>query len=201
MKRKTLWELGSAITLAAVLCAAVGHVTLAWHSRQQATRNLKEALASNNVERIRPLISAGADVNTSAGAGTTALHRACMQVRDPTLVAWLLEKGADPDAHRPGGWTPLIEAADFDNLPAVRLLLQRGARVNYRDNNGQTALFHAVNSGDAETARLLLEAGADPAVRDLAGLTPLDWARRLKQRPLIELLSSRARSTVRSVTP
>jgi len=93
----------------------------------------------------------------------------------PAAVAWLLERGADPDAGPYQGCGPLHLAAAFGALESVRVLLAAGADVDRRnDFNGDNAV------GWAECV-LARERPGDPgvtAVRDLLrslGSRPAVW--------------------------
>ncbi len=69
------------------------------------------------------------------------------------------------------GQTPLMMAAAFGSIEAVRVLIASGADVNAASGSGVTALHWSVR--DVETARLLLAAGADVNARSSIGRTPL----------------------------
>jgi hypothetical protein len=66
------------------------------------------------------------------------------------------------------GATPLIAAAQSDNLAAVQCLLQLGANIDQGDEAGFTALFVAAAEGNLAVVRCLVEAGA--GVEALGGL-------------------------------
>jgi hypothetical protein len=70
-----------------------------------------------------------------------------------------------------GGSTPLMFAALYADVDAVRLLLDSGADPNVRNDAGATALLWAID--DAQKTQLLLSRGADPNVRSDDGATPL----------------------------
>jgi ankyrin repeat protein len=95
-------------------------------------------------------------------------------------VDWLLDRGADPDAH-PYQETALFAAVRNGHADVVQQLLERGADVNARGDwasmTALTALHHAASVSRLDMARLLVEAGADlEATDDVAGGTPLGWA-------------------------
>jgi ankyrin repeat protein len=70
--------------------------------------------------------------------------------------------------------TPLIYAAVFGSVDAVRLLLDRGADAHARNSFGATALVYA--AGNEAKARLLVEHGADVNAQTRQGRTPLTIA-------------------------
>jgi ankyrin repeat protein len=67
--------------------------------------------------------------------------------------------------------TPLIYAAAFGSVDAVRRLVERGADVNARNAFGATALVYA--AGNEAKVRVLLAHGADVNARTRQGRTPL----------------------------
>jgi ankyrin repeat protein len=69
------------------------------------------------------------------------------------------------------GQTPLIIAAAFGSLEAVRLLVDTGVGINAASNAGVTALHVAVS--DVRKVRLLLDRGASVDVPSKTGRTPL----------------------------
>jgi ankyrin repeat protein len=73
--------------------------------------------------------------------------------------------------------SPVADAAEQDDVQAVRALLQRGADANAAQPDGLTALHWAALNGNREIADLLLYAGATlkPLTR-VGGYTPLHLA-------------------------
>jgi ankyrin repeat protein len=164
------------------------------------------AARSNDVESVKVLLAAGADVNQVTGYGWSPLLVAT-QNRYYKLGAFLLDHGADPNLTNKGGWTPLylatdnrnIESGDYpvrkgdmDHLDFIKLLLDKGADVNARmkdstetrtvftnqwlDENGATAFLRASQSGDLVLMKLLLAHGADPKIATTLGVTALHVA-------------------------
>jgi serine/threonine protein kinase/ankyrin repeat protein len=74
----------------------------------------------------------------------------------------LLQAGCDVNAADSNGRTPLMYAARYSRLTAVRLLLEAGANVNARDKDGMTALDMAKQFANREIIELLQRAGALP---------------------------------------
>ena len=164
------------------------------------------ATRANDIETVKVLLAAGADINQTTGYGWSPLLVAT-QNRYYKLASYLLDRGANPNLANKGGWTPLylstdnrnIESGDYpvrrgdmDHLEFIKLLLNKGADVNARvkdstetrtvftnqwlDENGATAFFRASQSGDVELMKLLLSKGADPKINTLLNVSPLHVA-------------------------
>jgi uncharacterized protein len=164
------------------------------------------AVRANDLDSVKALLAAGADVNQTSGYGWSPLLVAT-QNRYYQLGAYLLDHGADVNLANKGGWTPLylatdnrnIESGDYpvrkpdmDHLDYIKLLLDHGADVNARmkdstetrtvftnqwlDENGATAFLRASQSGDIVLMKLLLAHGADPKIDTVLHVTPLQVA-------------------------
>jgi uncharacterized protein len=164
------------------------------------------AVRSNDVESVKVLLAAGADVNQVTGYGWSPLLVAT-QNRYYQLGAFLLDHGADPNLANKGAWTPLylatdnrniengdypVRKGDMDHLDFIKLLLDKGANVNaqvkdstetrtvftnqWLDENGATAFLRASQSGDLALMKLLLARGADPKIATVLGVTALQVA-------------------------
>jgi ankyrin repeat protein len=164
------------------------------------------AVRSNDVESVKVLLAAGADVNQVTGYGWSPLLVAT-QNRYYTLGAFLLDHGADANLANKGGWTPLylatdnrniengdypVRKGDMDHWDFIQLLLDKGAAVNalakdstesrtvftnqWLDENGATAFLRASQSGDLALMKLLLARGADPKIATTLGVTALHVA-------------------------
>ncbi len=114
----------------------------------------------SNLEIIKLLLAAGADVNLQDNEGKTALMYAA-ELGLLLSVDFFLTNGADPDLQDNNGRTALMYAIRrYENIDTVRLLLVARANVNLQDNEGKTALWLARNKGYTDIERLLREAGA-----------------------------------------
>jgi ankyrin repeat protein len=164
------------------------------------------AVRANDLESVKVLLAAGANVNQVSGYGWSPLLVAT-QNRYYKLGAYLLEHGADVNLANKGAWTPLylatdnrnIESGDYpvrkgdmDHLEFIKLLLNKGANVNARlkdstetrtvftnqwlDENGATAFLRASQSGDLPLMKLLLAHGADPKIDTVLHVTALQVA-------------------------
>jgi ankyrin repeat protein len=124
---------------------------------------LMHAAAFGNLETLKLLLDAGADLNAQNNFDATALLWAG---RDPEKALLLIERGANVNVQSRQGRTPLMIASLRRGGSAiVALMLAKGADVRVRSGRGGTALGLAASVGDAETIKLLLSAGADPKCR------------------------------------
>jgi ankyrin repeat protein len=164
------------------------------------------AARANDIDTVKVLLAAGADINQTTNYGWSPLLVAT-QNRYYSLGAHLLERGADPNLANKGGWNPLyiatdnrniengdypVRRGDMDHLEFIKLLLDKGANVNARmkdstetrtvftnqwlDENGATPFFRASQSGDVELMKLLLSRGADPKINTVLNVSPLHVA-------------------------
>jgi ankyrin repeat protein len=164
------------------------------------------AVRANDLDTVKVLLAAGADINQTTGYGWSPLLVAT-QNRYYKLGAYLLDHGADVNVANKGGWTPLylatdnrnIESGDYpvrkgdmDHLDFIKVLVDKGANVNARvkdstetrtvftnqwlDENGATAFLRASQSGDVELMKLLLSKGADPKINTVLNVSPLHVA-------------------------
>jgi len=96
-------------------------------------------VGSEGVGTVELLIQNGADISAQTNAKSSVLHHA----RDETTLKSLLELGADPNATRKDGWTPLHLSAFGQNKHFNELLLRAGADIEARTNKGLTVLHLA----------------------------------------------------------
>ena len=116
-------------------------------------------------------------VNTRAlRSGETGLH-IVVERRDATWIAFLIQRGADPNITDSEGLTPLMLATNLRYMDGIELLLKKGADVNKSNSRGETPLIRAVQFRDLTMVRLLLKNGADPdRVDNIAGQSARDYA-------------------------
>jgi ankyrin len=160
----------------------------------------------NDLESVRLLLKAGADVNQVTNYGWSPLLIAT-ENRYYQLGSFLLDHGADPNVVTKGAWSPLyiaidnrnIEGGDYplrkpdmDHLDFIKKLIEKGANVNHRVKDstwfrtvftsqwvledGATAFWRAAQSSDLAVMKLLLEHGAESNIATAQGVTPLQVA-------------------------
>jgi ankyrin repeat protein len=149
---------------------------------------LADAAAREDLAAVRALLSEGADVNSRAIDGTTALHW-MVRAENLELVELLLKAGADPNAADRYGVTPLYLACSLANVPMMEKLLAAGADPNLTDQSGETLLMIASHVGEPAAAKVLLARGAkvNVTLKD-SGVTPLMVAVRDNQPEIVRLL-------------
>jgi ankyrin repeat protein len=164
------------------------------------------ATRANDLDSVKVLLSAGADINQTTAYGWTPLLVAT-QNRYYKLAAYMLDHGADANLANKGGWVPLylatdnrniengdypVRKGDLDHLDFIKLLLDKGVDVNHRvkdstetrtvftnqwlDEDGATALLRASQSGDVVLMKLLLARGADPKIKTMLSVSALHVA-------------------------
>jgi ankyrin repeat protein len=82
--------------------------------------------AAYNFDKTRLLVEKRADVDAKASEGSTPLWVASGAPGNEKTVYYLVEKGADPKAIRPGGSDYLMRAAEYQQPQMVRFLLDKG---------------------------------------------------------------------------
>jgi cytohesin len=149
------------------LCLAGCEELLTSKETRQRIAAIKEAVERNP-----------AAVDAPDADGQPPLHRAIIDGY-ASLLGWLLDRGADPDAPNTRGETALHLAVLFDRTPdrgTIRALIRRGADPNAGRADGSTPLHVVAAFGTEASLRALLESGADPRARSHRGDTPLHGA-------------------------
>ena len=136
---------------------------------------LISATDRGQVEAIKLLLAAGADLNLSTKMGISPVHSAAAKCQSKALVL-LIEKGARIEGKSVRGDTPL-HFASMRCPDVTRLLLEYGADPNVETVSGKTPLTLAAGSGQDKNIKLLADAGAivDHKV-SMAGRTALHHA-------------------------
>jgi quinoprotein dehydrogenase-associated probable ABC transporter substrate-binding protein len=134
------------------------------------TQEFSNAVIADDLDRVKFLVSKGADVNKPDSQGWTPLQSAARQRRDE-MIKLLIDLGADVNLGDP---KPLVAAVMRDHVPSIKVLLEHGAEINKPGQEGFRPMPLAIAESKYEAAKALMEAGAD--VNALSGaddLTPL----------------------------
>jgi ankyrin repeat protein len=135
------------------------------------------AVADNNVEAVKFLISKGADVHVSDYLGYTPLHWA----RSIEIAEFLVSNRANVNAKSKYG-TPLHSQVSCGvnfvvNVEIIDFLISKGADLHTKDDvQGRTPLHMAVCYENIDAIKILVSRGADVNAKDGTDKTPLHWA-------------------------
>ena len=118
---------------------------------------LMMAAIRGQLDMVRQLLAKDADVNKP---GWTPLHYAVSNAHTDTLAITqlLLDHSAYIDAASPNGSTPLMLAAMYGPIDAVKLLLQEGADPSLKNQLGLSAIDFANRASRQDIADLIAAA-------------------------------------------
>jgi ankyrin repeat protein len=146
---------------------------------------LGEAVRLGDAALVRLLLDRGASVRSPEPWGWCDPLAGAARSEDPKILAWVLDAGADPNTtyqSSSGQWypyTPLKEAANWDQVDNIKVLLERGADPNLRvPGDDDTPLHYVMLLGAtcaemADAVRLLIRYGAEVNAVGHDGATPL----------------------------
>ena len=160
--------------------------------------DLMDAIWAKNIQKVKELISRGANVNTdmnvASASGITPLMATAATPDGPIEIArLLLESGAKVNVADWFGWTPLMYASYNGRTHLAKLLISKGADVNAKSNVGWTPLMYAAYKGRADIGKLLIEKGADVTAKTRGGETALAIAESRGERDFAKLLRQNSR--------
>jgi len=134
---------------------------------------LDAALIANDPQRVKLLLSRGADVNKRDAQGYTPLTSAARQ-RYTDMIKLLLDHKADVNLANADGMTPLLESAMRDDVPSIKVLLAHGADKEVKGPGGFDPLALSIEERKYAAAKALIDAGAKVSVTEgEQRLTPL----------------------------
>jgi ankyrin repeat protein len=173
---------------------------------------LHMAAASGNIERVRELVLAGANVNEKDKYDQTPMAYA-IRHDHKEVIELLMTQGADLSLHlatylanterllylinndvnvntkNEYGQIPLHLAARSGHKEVAKLLIANGSLVDEKeDRNHFTPLHYAAKCGHIDLADLLIANSAATNTRDHDGFTPLHWATFCNRTQLVRLL-------------
>jgi ankyrin repeat protein len=124
-----------------------------WRSPKDESPLMLAAL-KGKLDLVRKLVARGADVNKT---GWTPLHYAATggQV---AVIQLLLDENAYIDAESPNKTTPLMMAAYYGSIQAVKALLDAGADPTLRNELGLSAVEFAQRANRPDAAELVAAA-------------------------------------------
>jgi hypothetical protein len=170
------------LTIASAQSGSAPIVKLLLERGAAASQAALTSAARNDAAVVRLLLAAGA--RDRGEAAIAALRANCRECLDAIVG----EQRALPMR---GALLSVLAPAGPGNPDAVREAIERGADVTLKDPKSRTVLMMAAVSEkiSPEVVRLLIERGADVHSKDPNGLSALDFARRLGQTPVVDVLA------------
>jgi ankyrin repeat protein/L-ascorbate metabolism protein UlaG (beta-lactamase superfamily) len=129
------------------------------YRNEQGETALHQAASRGHMAAAQVLINTGMDIDVRDTWGTTPLTAACWVSLE--MVQWLLDHGADVNAHTDSSLSPLSIAVFSGNPEIVNLLINSGADINWCSSNSDRPLMAAIEQGNTAIARILMDAGAE----------------------------------------
>jgi ankyrin repeat protein len=171
---------------------------------------LLHAAMSGDLDVVKALLAAGANINQAAADGMTPLSVAIVKVNE-AVALHLIERGADVNAAE-AGFTPLHSAALTGQIAVVKALIARGADINARlemplrmqatfvpynpdlqtgrlAQVGATPFMLAAKAANPEMVQLLATSGADVKRAADSGTTALMLAAGLGKRQATDMFT------------
>ena len=133
-----------------IIVAVIGYLSIPVFSDWYFPSNEKiafEAIEANDLERLESVISK-VDINATNRGRLTLLNVAVVR-SSPDVVAFLLDKGSDPNHHGgPQGWTPLERVVYYnvgisDAIEIIKLLIEHGADPGLTVADGEMLISYA----------------------------------------------------------
>ncbi len=148
------------------------------------SRTLENAIYRKNLEIVRALHVAGANLDKANWLGEVPLHLATEQQGTAHIAKYLIESGVKVNCADSCQITPLHNAVQNGEWEVIRLLIRKKARVNARDQFDDTPLHklacclatelrRGIPVCSHKIARGLIKAGANVNARDMSNETPL----------------------------
>ena len=161
---KTIFARAIAFVTTAIFSLAI--VNSLPRVKEQRQRYFAQATVDGNLRRMRLLHFAGANINARGNSGVPLFLAAGEGKLE--VVRYLLDEGADVNAHENLGNTALAEAAYYGHLTVVKELLLRGADINSVGDGG-TSLDIAITRDNTPVADFLKHHGGKTAGEIRAG--------------------------------
>jgi ankyrin repeat protein len=133
---------------------------------------LSLALTLGNIEIVKMLINANANVNQKFSLGETVLMSALSSPNVTIeMIKFLVDAKVNLDEKNDYGETALLRAVAHSNAEIINFLIQAHANVDAQDEVGQTALISAVQRDKVDIAMALIAAKANLELKDINGQT------------------------------
>ena len=154
--------------------------------RTQNCTPLIHATETGDLNVVKFLLDAGANLNVEASDGTSPLSHAAV-AGNLDMIQLLYEHGSDPERENRYGERALVFAVRGGSAVVAFLLQKLGVEVNTQNCSGNTPLAVAIMHGNLKAAMLLLKAGANTELANNHGRTPL-WYAVQRSRPYLNIV-------------
>jgi ankyrin repeat protein len=123
--------------------------------------------------------------------GETLLHTA-IAYNKLDIALELINRKIEVNRQDNDGMSPLHMAAWYHNYNVAKSIIEHNGNPNLRDKHGNNALWYAVIFAKGKyynLVELLVAAGSDAITNNDSGRSPLNVAKQINDKHLIELLS------------
>lgn len=149
------------------------------------------SLAKRN-NRTLLLLSSGLSAGLMSVISAEPIHDAC-QIGDLKAINNLiLQNSANLEKRSTStflkSYTPLIIAAEYGKVDAIKLLLEKGVHINATTKFNQTALSIAAQQGHKLVVEELIKKDANPFIADIKGETAFHKAQLAGHEEIAELI-------------
>jgi ankyrin repeat protein len=159
---------------------------------------LNAAILGGRLDVAKVLLENGADINYPDISGRFPVYF-CHPHRDKEkaveLLKFVLSKGGDKDVNREPGM--LVSLCDHEMGPPelIPILVAAGANPNMHFKSKEaTPLIAAIKAKNPELraayVKALIENKADVNFKDKKGMSPLEWAKKVGDKTIVEMLQN-----------
>jgi ankyrin repeat protein len=157
--------------------------------------DLIDAVYRKNYTFLSRLFDSGINIDFTDDDGRSlVMHAVLAEQADSEMINFLVDRGADVNlTDKAQKWTALHFAARDQKVEMVETLIQRGAQIDPKDSFGNTPLWRCVmnTSPNLRIVQTLVRAGANPNSKNNNDVSPLDVARLMDNKEVIEIMSSK----------
>lgn len=141
-------------------------------NQQRLNYALFEQVVKGDIEKVKELLSEGADIKAVNQQGYTALEQA-VRLGNQALTEVLIASGARICAENQSGFTILMHAICCQHTELAEYLIKLGADVNKPNAMGLTPLMIAVEAKSIQNIKLLIKYGANVNAVNQNGMTAI----------------------------
>ncbi len=149
------------------------------------TTPLMSAAYNGDMEMVKFLISAGADIHKKDKNGATVMKYAAGSGQ-VEMVQFFEEKGIALDEPDNQGSTPFMYAAFCEKREMLTYLANRGVNIDAQDKDGYTAFIWAARHGRINRLEMLNELGVDIKIKNNDGESALLLAMNRQEKEVLD---------------